>query len=140
MSGSQERLNNYLKSVKDEPFVWGKHDCLIFTNTAFKEMYGEGWGDDLVGRYMTDRGLPMRRDQLRVEFGYWSFEEAVDDRLERINYIPPRGSLVTTKHSQRWAIGVAMGISVGTSAVFLSKQGLLYLPIELIDKAWGRKK
>ena len=134
--GPQERLNDYLKSVQDEPFVWGRHDCLTFTNTAFRVMHGKGWGDDLLGRYMTDRGRPMGRDQLRVEFGYWSFEAAVDDRLTRIGYVPPRGALVTTKHSQRWAIGVAMGISVGASAVFLSKQGLLYLPIEMIDKAW----
>jgi hypothetical protein len=134
--GPQERLNDYLKSVQDEPFAWGHHDCLTFTNTAFRVMHGTGWGDDLLGRYMTDRGRPMGRDQLRVEFGYWSFEAAVDDRLTRIGYVPPRGALVTTKHSQRWAIGVAMGISVGASAVFLSKQGLLYLPIEMIDKAW----
>jgi hypothetical protein len=134
--GPQERLNDYLKSVQDEPFAWGRHDCLTFTNTAFRVMHGKGWGDDLLGRYMTDRGRPMGRDQLRVEFGYWSFEAAVDDRLTRIGYVPPRGALVTTKHSQRWAIGVAMGISVGASAVFLSKQGLLYLPIEMIDKAW----
>ena len=134
--GPQERLNDYLKSVQGEPFAWGRHDCLTFTNTAFRVMHGKGWGDDLLGRYMTDRGRPMGRDQLRVEFGYWSFEAAVDDRLTRIGYVPPRGALVTTKHSQRWAIGVAMGISVGASAVFLSKQGLLYLPIEMIDKAW----
>jgi hypothetical protein len=134
--GPQERLNDYLKSVQGEPFAWGLHDCLTFTNTAFRVMHGKGWGDDLLGRYMTDRGRPMGRDQLRVEFGYWSFEAAVDDRLTRIGYVPPRGALVTTKHSQRWAIGVAMGISVGASAVFLSKQGLLYLPIEMIDKAW----
>ena len=136
MSNGLERLNDYLKSVQDEPFAWGRHDCLTFTNTAFRVMHGKGWGDDLLGRYMTDRGRPMGRDQLRVEFGYWSFEAAVDDRLTRIGYVPPRGALVTTKHSQRWAIGVAMGISVGASAVFLSKQGLLYLPIEMIDKAW----
>jgi len=137
--GPYNLLNEYLKSVKDTPFEWGKHDCLIFTNSAFKEMYGEGWGDDLLGKYINEKGVPLRRDALRKTFGYKTFEAAVDDRLTPYNGVPPRGSLVTTKHSQRWAIGVAMGISVGTSAVFLSKEGLMSMPIEMIDRAWTRK-
>ena len=136
--GTQERLNTYLKSVRHEPFKWGHHDCLTFTNNAFKAMYGKGWGDDLLGRYTDANGVALRRDALRREYGRTRFEDVVDERLTRIDYVPPRGALVTTKHSQRWSIGVAMGISVGTSGVFLSKQGLLYLPIELIDKAWVR--
>jgi hypothetical protein len=137
--GTQERLNAYLKSVRNEPFKWGHHDCLTFTNSAFRAMYGAGWADDMLGRYMGPDGAPIgRRNDLRRIFGYTTFDTAVDDRLTRIGYVPPRGALVTTTHSQRWVIGVAMGISVGASAVFLSKQGLLYLPIELIDKAWVR--
>jgi hypothetical protein len=137
--GTQERLNNYLNSVRNEPFAWGHHDCLTFTNNAFKAMHGSGWADDLLGRYTDHDGAPIgRRNDLRRIFGYTKFDDAVDERLTRIGYVPPRGALVTTKHSQRWVIGVAMGISVGASAVFLSKQGLLYLPIELIDMAWVR--
>lgn len=136
--GIPERLNAYLKSVKNSSFAWGQHDCLTFTNGAFVAMHGAGWADDLVGRYLGHNDMPLRRDELKKVFGYRTFEAAVDDRLERIDYVPPRGALVTTKHSQRWAIGVAMGISVGSNGVFLSKQGLLYLPIELIDKAWVR--
>jgi len=137
--GPTDRLNDYLKTVRDTPFEWGKHDCFTFTNTAFKEMYGEGWGEDLSGRYMSNKGVPLRRDALKKAFGYKTFEAAVDDRLVPYEGVPPRGSLVTTKHAQRWVIGVAMGISVGTSAVFLSKEGLLSLPIEMIDRAWTRK-
>lgn len=137
--GSSAKLNKYLKDVKETPFAWGEHDCFTFTNNAFKEMHGEGWGDDLAGKYLGNLNMPYRRDKLRVIFGYRTFEDAVDDRLERLSSVPPRGSLVTTKHSQRWSIGVAMGISVGTSAAFLSKKGVMYLPIELIDKAWGLK-
>ncbi len=34
--GPRESLNDYLKSVSDKPFVWGQHDCLTFTNGAYK--------------------------------------------------------------------------------------------------------
>ena len=132
---SVDNLPEYLKSVKDSPFKWGVFDCLTFTNGAWQEMYGYGWADDWLGRYMTD-GQPMRRSQLQEEFGYQTFTKAVDDRLKRVEGVPPRGALVTTRKAKRWAIGNALGISVGLKAAFVSSEGLIYHPIETIDKAW----
>jgi hypothetical protein len=133
--GKRESLNDYLKRVKDRPFEWGKHDCLTFTNDAFKLMYGTGWADDWLGRYMID-GKPMRKQQLIKEFRTSNFDSAVDKKLKRIDYIPPLGALVTTKKAQRWVTGVAMGLSTGSKAVFLSKEGLIYLPFANIEQAW----
>jgi hypothetical protein len=62
--GTRESLNAYLKEVRDIPFEWGSHDCLTFTNNAFHRMFGEGWADDWLGRYMVD-GRPMRKSQLK---------------------------------------------------------------------------
>ena len=131
-------LAPYLRSVQDTPFKWGEHDCLIFTNHAFREMYGEGWAEDWLGRYMRD-GWPLKRKELQAEFGYRTFTEAVDGRLTRMQGVPPRGSLVTTKRARRWAIGNALGIAVGTKAAFVSRHGLVYHPIETIDKAWVKE-
>jgi hypothetical protein len=136
--GQRESLNDYLKSVKDKSFEWGKHDCLTFTNNAFKAMYGEGWADDWLGRYMEGSRI-FRRDELRKEFKFSTFTCAVDNKLSRINHIPPLGALVTTQKAQRWVIGVAMGICTGTKAVFLSKEGMLYLPLDYIHQAWVKK-
>jgi hypothetical protein len=136
--GQRESLNDYLKSVKDKSFEWGKHDCLTFTNNAFKAMYGEGWADDWLGRYMEGSRI-FCRDELRKEFGFSTFTCAVDNKLSRINHIPPLGALITTKKSQRWVIGVAMGICTGTKAVFLSNKGMLYLPLDYIHQAWVKE-
>lgn len=135
-SGSSlSNLPDYLKSVADTPFEWGVHDCLIFTNDAWRAMHGYGWADDWLGRYMTD-GRPMNRTQLQEEFGHATFTKAVDDRLLRVTGLPPRGALVTTRKARRWAIGNALGISVGLKAAFVTSQGVMYHPIETIDKAW----
>lgn len=136
--GQRESLNDYLKSVKDKSFEWGKHDCLTFTNNAFRAMYGEGWADDWLGRYMEGSRI-FNRDELRKEFGFSTFTCAVDNKLSRINHIPPLGALITTKKAQRWVIGVAMGICTGTKAVFLSKEGMLYLPLDYIHQAWVKE-
>lgn len=98
-------------------------------------MHGNGWSEDWLGRYLTEEG-PMTRHQLQIEFGYRNFVDAVDARLTRVEGVPPRGALVATKRAQRWAIGHALGISVGLRGAFLSGDGIIYLPLESIDKAW----
>jgi hypothetical protein len=137
--GTQERLTAYLRQVKDRPFLWGEHDCLTFTNSCWRAMHGSGWADDWLGRYMLNASNGrkcMGRDQLRREFGYFSFVQAVDDRLTQVKHIPPRGALVATDKVKRWAIGYGLGICVGSKCAFLSDNGVIYLPVTNIARAW----
>jgi len=136
--GPRESLNAYLKQTRGITFQWGLHDCLTFTNNAFHAMYGKGWADDWLGRYMVD-GRPMKRYELRKEFGFSNFISAVDAKLERIDHVPPLGALVLTRQAQRWIIGGAMGICTGTKCVFLSKQGVVHLPLDAIEQAWIKR-
>tara|TARA_R110002153_G_scaffold61233_2_gene165349 strand:- start:53 stop:418 length:366 start_codon:yes stop_codon:yes gene_type:complete len=94
--GPRERLNAYIKTVRGDEFVWGQHDCLTFTNDAFKAMYGAGWADDWLGRYMDGTRI-LGRNELKTEFGFGEFSKAVDTKLIQINHVPPLGALVTTK-------------------------------------------
>jgi len=133
-------LHSFLKEVKDRPFKWGMWDCLIFTNEAFRRMDGEGWADDLLNRYMAN-GVPMTRVQIRREYGYETIDDMLADRLERSFDVPPRGALVTSSETFLNAgyLGSGFGISVGSSAAFLSDTGVVYYPIEYIDSAWVRQ-
>lgn len=141
--GPQNRiseLHSFLKEVKDRPFKWGVWDCLIFTNEAFRRMDGEGWADDLLNRYMIN-GAPMTRVQIRREYGYENIDDMLADRLERSFDVPPRGALVTSSETFLNAgyLGSGFGISVGSSAAFLSDTGVVYYPIEYIDSAWVKQ-
>ncbi len=135
MSLVRDALNHFLTSYQGIPFEWGRNDCLTFTNDAFRVMYGEGWSEDWIGRYMVD-GRPMRRRELIKEFKFNDFNLAIDTKLQRYTGVPPCGSLVTTKQAQRWVTGAALGICTGTKAVFLSKQDVLYLPLDAIEQSW----
>lgn len=139
MGKDLNELTNYLKEVQDCKFEFAKHDCLIFTNNAWKRMYGFGWADDWVGRYTKETPYGtrlLRKDELRSEYGYFDFGRAVSDKLKRITYIPPRGALVATKKCDRFGVGYALGISLGMKAVFLGNDKLLFLPIDDVEKAW----
>lgn len=132
--GKKVELNNYLSEVVDIPFEWGVHDCFTFTNGAWQAMYGRGWADDWVGKYMVE-GQPMSRKKLRETFKFSRLNEALLSRLKPCDR-PIFGSLVTTKKCQRWMTGYAMGISVGSRCVFLSKDGLIKLHSEDIESCW----
>ena len=136
--GARERLNGYLRAMNGKSFAWGHHDCLTFTNDAFKAMHGDGWANDWVGRYM-DGSRVLRREELIREFNHNNFDKAVDEKLKRISHVPPLGALVTTKKARKWVTGVAMGICTGSKCAFLDKVGVIYLPLDDIDGAWVKR-
>ena len=134
----QKKLNQYIREVRNEPFRWGRHDCLTFSNTAFRHYHGAGYADDWVGEYMNGDD-PLLPSRMRDKFKAQTFDEAIERKLQPVNYVPPRGALVATKKVERWLIGYALGICVGTKAAFLSRSGVIYLPLDEIDKAWVPK-
>lgn len=128
-------LNNYIREIRNTPFQWHTNDCFMFTNNAYRKMYGSGWADDWAGKYINN-GMYMKRDELRNTFEVQTLEEGIDQKLTRIDYVPPKGALVTSDQVRRWVIGQAMGISLGSMAVFLGKTGIVSLPTEQITNAW----
>ena len=139
MPDPSQALNHFIAEVRDRPFDWGKWDCLIFTNEAFRRMHGVGWADDWIGRYMA-KDKPVTRSKLRREYGHQTIEDALQERLRRAGRVPPRGALVLggQKILNTSYIGVGFGVSIGSSAAFLSGGGVVYYPIEYIDSAWVR--
>ena len=133
-----DALNNYIHQVKSNGFQWHTNDCVMFTNNAFKAMYGVGWADDWIGAYTKD-GLYMKANELRKAFAANTLTEAIDKKLKRIDYVPPRGALITTKAAQNWVIDEALGIAVGSKGVFLGKKSVISVPIEDINNAWVKE-
>jgi hypothetical protein len=130
-----DALNDYIRANRGYGFQWHTNDCFVFTNNCFRAMYGIGYADDWLCKY-TKNGIYLSREKLRKRFGANTLYEALETKLTRVDGVPPRGSLVTTKAARRWVINDALGISIGSSAVFLGKQSLEALPIETITSGW----
>lgn len=130
-------LYKYLDKVKNKAFNYHVNDCFMFTNDAWKAMYGHGWADDWDRRYIKSTGLYMKVKELKEEFGFDTIEDAVDSKLTRVCSVPPRGALVATNKSvETRIIGKAFGICVGNKVAFLSKSGVVYIPVTEITDAW----
>lgn len=135
--GTKDRLNIYLSNIVDKPFHWGVNDCFTFSNGAFKAMYGVGYADDWIGRYMNGSS-PKNATSMRREFKHSTLFNGLASKLVRSEQ-PVFGSLVTTRKSQRWVTGSALGISIGSRCIFLSKEGLIRLNIEDVESSWVLK-
>ena len=136
-----EALFDYLDEISDKRFRWGDHDCFTFTNEAWRRMHGTPWADP-DWTYLDPYGLPVPLHDLRARYPVYSvIADAVDTRLDRIDYTPPRGALVTAYAGEgRWRLGVAFGLSVGSHGAFLSAHGVRYIPIEDIQHAWVKRQ
>lgn len=132
MSVNRVKLFEYLEAQRGKRFKLGQHDCLTFTNDAWRVMHGAGYADDLLERY-----IGKGKKALREEYSVHSLQELLDNRLTRCEQlVPPLGALVTTKEARRWHTGVALGIAVGVTAVFLGADDVIYLSIDKINGAW----
>jgi len=130
-------LNEYLDTCRYRPFEWGVHDCLTFSNSAFKAYHGIEWSNDWLGRYMVN-DRPMRKKEMILEFGFDDFIKALDQRyiLKRISGFPKKGCLVVTTDIRRFVTGYALGISNGDRAIFVGKNGILFKPMASVKFAW----
>lgn len=143
-----KNLSQYLKEVSHKPFEWFRHDCLVFTNDAWRAMHGRGYADDWIGVYRDDSGGLVDRDVLRAVMGFRTLQDAISDRLLPVHGVPPRGALVAFRPTGRASGGartpglyspyahVALGICVGSKAAFVSARGLVYLSVEDICAGW----
>jgi len=141
MTPVNTRLFNYIEAKRNLPFKWGEHDCYTFTNGAFHEMYGKGYADHWEGLYATPEGRPEGLRHLRSMFPYKSLDEALGTLLKPVRGNLRLGDLVAIKTSTAtvWHIKAAMGICVGTKAVFVGDDKLIFKSIDDVDYAWRIK-
>lgn len=129
------RLNDYLREQRGKCFQLGKHDCFTLTNGAWRAMYGEGYADQIIGKY-SDIGPKGFKQLLLDAFGFDNIVSCFDGHMQRVDGFPPRGAIVMTSKSARWYTGKALGVSVGRRAVFLADDDMVYVPITEIEGAW----
>lgn len=133
--GPQDRLISYLDDQRGKCFDLGRHDCFTFTNGAWQAMYGVGYADGLIGRYI---GLGPKgvMKLIKEAYGTPDIIDALDTNLTRITRFPPKGALVCKKTDRFYMTGYAFGIAVGVHGVFVGDLDMVYIPIEQIDGAW----
>ena len=135
--GTGSGLNAYLREQRGKCFDLGRHDCFTFTNGAWRAMHGEGYADEIIGKYagLGPKGL---KALIKDVYGGETLPECFDLHLTRVDGFPPRGALVYSRSVGRWIVGIALGIACGPRCAFLGDQDVVYIPTDEIDGAWVR--
>jgi len=123
VEGWEKILVNMVAEAKEKPFRWGSHDCVTFAARVAEALLGEKF---LIPKWKTKKeAIELLRNR--------KLEDYVTDYLDpiKLNYVR-RGDIVATMTDE----GMALGVFLSPKGVFTSKNGLAYVPISQIVKAW----
>ena len=127
-----ERLAAAVAEARDRPFVWGRHDCVLFAADCVAAMTGVDLAAGVRGRYRTPGGAArhLARDW-RV-----GSAEGLATRL-----LGPAGP---ARHARRGDVvavptklGPALGVCLGARAAFVSREGLAFVPLAAATASWS---
>ena len=136
----EKNLENYIEQVRTKPFQWGFHDCIVFSNQAMKVQTGKGYLDDYLPDYETALQAKRTYQTIMTNMGVKDMREALDSRLKRfIGLVPPKGSIVARKNKETdgYAIGYNIGIALDHRVRFISREGIVFLRVEVGDTFWA---
>lgn len=137
LSSWSHNLEDFIDSLRDKPFSWGKNDCLTFANGSHIAMTGNALASDWVGGYSSAFGAKKRYLTLLKKQGSKSIIEAIDKRLQRLNTtLPPRGSIAARK-ADNPVTGVSLGVCVGEKIAYVGDDGLVFMPPQNDDVYWA---
>lgn len=135
VSDAHSALVAYIKSQRGRKFELGEHDCFTFTNGAWAAMHGSGYADHFIGKY-ADLGPKAFARLMKDSFGHVGLIDALDSGLSRVEGFPPKGALVISSSCRPYFTRYALGIAVGSAAVFLGDDDVEYRSITEINGAW----
>ena len=121
----EQNLSDYIESVRDVPFEYGKHDCCCFISGSIEAMTGIDPMSEFRGQYDS---LKSSIKALR-DIGLGNLENTLDSKFPEIAIgNAGRGDLALFEDS--------VGVVAGSFAWFVSDDGLERVPMEYWQKAW----
>ena len=130
----EERLHDYLTSCADRPFVYGEHDCALFSAGAVIAVTGEDPAAAYRGRYRSAAGSVRA---LRVH-GAGTLETTLAAGFpDRASAFAHRGDLALVERDT----GPSVGVVIGADALFVGEEdgapGLVRLPRADWRRCWA---
>lgn len=125
-------LREYVESIKPTEFIYGKVDCVNFTNNALKLITNK----DFLNNWNYSSLLEYKKELKRRN--YSNIAEAVTDTLKREPQPATKakyGDVVATYLPE--AKDYMIGICMGARAYFLDKEKIVKVPLEYCNLSWS---
>ena len=123
------RLNDHIEEWRHKKFEWGKADCALFCLYAEKAICGASRFDDFIGKYRSAAGSA----KALLKIGAGDLAASVGARLAEIEPSKAQRGDVALIDTP---LGDALSLVVGDKVAAMSKDGLIFLPLNAAKKAW----
>ena len=121
-------LAQFIEQRREQPFAWAVNDCCIFAADWVETCTGVDYAQTWRGRYSSGLGAVRFLDEA-------GGVEALVDALGLQRVTPQqagRGDIV----AQEAGRGITLGICLGVTTAFATKNGLAFGSIANAEKSW----
>lgn len=135
------RLAEYLRSIRDKPFVWGRHDCALLIADSALAMTATDMASDFRGTYKTVKGAFV---QIKRMTGKPTLESLCDYKADQygLQEVRPlqagRGDAVLYRpEPEAEHHGPMLGLCTGSQGLFFNTDHQpVVLPLDRVFRAW----
>lgn len=103
----QQALNKTVEAARERPFLWGEHDCCIFTTSVVEAMTGVDLMQNLRGEYTTEEEA---KEVLKIKCGktlYRTLQKFFGQAISPA--IAHRGDVMYRRDGDFPSVGICLG-------------------------------
>ena len=126
LPGWEAALAAAVDDARSRPFQWGAHDCATWAFDVRRALTGQDAAQDWRGRYSTAKGAAKVLRRLGFDSLAGLSSAIMGDAIQPLS--AQRGDIVLCE--------AALGVCVGSMAVFVAESGLTARPLSGAAMAW----
>lgn len=134
-----ERLDAYLSGCRNQPMVWGSHDCVLFSLRAAEAITGLDLTAGISGTYRSAAGAARRMLELYQARDLVAAAEAFRHRWNGEEVSPlmaQRGDIVMAEIGPGGSPALGVVALDGCNGLFIGAEGLQAVPLRSCSQAW----
>lgn len=131
-----DRLTEYVRSRVDDPFEWGRHDCLTFAAECVRIQTGTTPFREWVSGYDDAPSALRRYSRLRRNSIHADIIEGVDAVFERENTLYPDHGMLVARPANYGVLDWTFGVVVNGNPVLMTDEGVVRFTTEIDDLHW----
>jgi len=115
---------------RHEPFRWGTNDCLLWAADCVETVTGRDLAAEFRATYNTALGAK------RILNSYGGVTGLIGRQLGDVSIHPnlaSRGDVVTHVDARGQ---ICAGVCLGHAHAFISEKGMIFIGVDLIERAW----
>ena len=129
-----KQLDNVINHWRNQPFIWGKYDCIHFAYDAVCAVSAKNWSQLDLPAYKN----AMQAYNVMKRWGFDDLCRLVDALLgcHHSHHHARRGDLIAVSQKKLSLFSFALGVCLGDVCAAPGKNGLVFFPTSTSQFCW----